>query len=77
VEGVGAGLRSDVDDAADDAAELCEVVVRLYLELLDIVDDGGVVVVADEGEIVDTVEQEHVAAIALAADRGEGKGADR
>ena len=76
VEGVGAGLRGDVDDAARDLAELGEIVVGLDLELLDVVEDGRVVVVADEGEIVDAIEQEHVAAVTLAADGGEGEAAD-
>ena len=68
VEGVGAGLGSHVNDAANDAAELGEIVMRLNLELLDVVDNWRVVVVADKGEIVDAVKQEHVAAVALSAD---------
>jgi hypothetical protein len=77
VEVVGTAFGDDVDDASGDLSELGEIVVGLDLELLDVIDDGLVIVVADEGaEVADAVEEEHVAAVSCAIDGGEGKGAD-
>jgi hypothetical protein len=77
VELVGAALGDDVDDAAGDLAELGKVVMGLHLELLNVIDDGLVVVVADEGaEVGYAIEQEHIAAIARSIHRRKGEGAD-
>ena len=61
-----------VDDSAGDGAEFREVVVRLNLEFLYVVDDGSVVVVSQEREIIDSIKQEHVASVSLSIYRGKG-----
>src|SRR2546422_7498227 len=63
---VRAGLGNNVDDAAGDSTELHFVVVRLHLEFLNFVDDGGDRV-GREGHfrIVNAVQQEIVAAVGL------------
>ena len=78
VELVRAGLRDDVDDPSQRAADLGLVVVRLDLELLDSVDDGRHRIGAGEGAlVVDPVEHEEVAAVVLAVDRREDEGGAR
>src|SRR5258707_13109860 len=63
---VRAGLGNHVDDAAGDSTELHFVVVRLHLEFLNFVDDGGDRV-GREGHfrIVNAVQHEIVAAVCL------------
>ena len=65
VEGVGSGFCGNVDDSAGDTSEFREVIVRLKLELLDVVDDRRVVVVSEKREVVDSIQQEHVASVSL------------
>lgn len=45
---IGAASGSDIDDAARDPTEFRKIIVRLHLELLDIIDNRRVVVVAKE-----------------------------
>src|SRR5260370_538457 len=63
---VRAGLGNNVDDAAGDSTELHFVVVRLHLEFLNFVDNGGDRV-GREGHfrIVNAVQHEIVAAVGL------------
>src|SRR5258708_35474825 len=63
---VRAGLGNNVDDAASDSTELHFVVVRLHLEFLNFVDNGGDRV-GREGHfrIVNAVQHEIVAAVCL------------
>ena len=65
VEGVCSGFCGNVDDSAGDTSEFREVIVRLKLELLDVVADRRVVVVSEKREVVDSIQQEHVASVSL------------
>src|SRR5258708_9638865 len=69
---VRAGLGNNVDDAASDSTELHFVVVRLHLEFLNFVDNGGDRV-GREGHfrIVNAVQHEIVAAVCLTIYGGE------
>src|SRR2546425_10321155 len=74
---VRAGLGNHVDDAAGDSTELHFVVVRLHLEFLNFVDDGGDRV-GREGHfrIVNAVQQEIVAAVGLTIYGGKSEVSD-
>src|SRR6202158_6460073 len=74
---VRAGLGNHVDDAAGDSTELHFVVVRLHLEFLNFVDDGGDRV-GREGHfrIVNAVQHEIVAAVGLTIYGGKREGTD-
>src|SRR5260370_13052652 len=71
---VRAGLGNNVDDAAGDSTELHFVVVRLHLEFLNFVDNGGDRV-GREGHfrIVNAVQHEIVAPVGLTIYGGERK----
>src|SRR5258706_7486283 len=71
---VRAGLGNHVDDAAGDSTELHFVVVRLHLEFLNFVDNGGDRV-GREGHfrIVNAVQHEIVAAVGLTIYGGESE----
>ena len=66
----------DIDNAAQGAAICGTVVVRLNFEFLDVVDNGGNRVIPDKPVIRKTVEQKHIAAIALSVHRWEGERAN-
>src|SRR2546422_4752320 len=74
---VRAGLGNNVDDAAGDSTELHFVVVRLHLEFLNFVDNGGDRV-GREGHfrIVNAVQHEIVAAVCLTIYGGESEATD-
>src|SRR5579864_490438 len=66
-----------VDDSPRDTAKLREVIVRLNLELLNVIDDGSVVIVSQEREIIAAVEQKHVASVSLPVDSRKAEFPDR
>ena len=74
---VRAGLGNHVDDAAGDSTELHFVVMRLHLEFLNFVDDGGDRV-GREGHfrIVNAVQHEIVAAVGLTIYGGKREATD-
>jgi len=61
----GSSFRDNIDDSSGDASKFREVIVRLNLEFLDVVDDRRVVVVSKKREVIDAIQQEHVASVSL------------
>lgn len=69
MKGVRPGFRYDVDDATSDIAELSLVIVRLDLELLDVIDDrGDRKGTEDDFRVVNSIEHEIVTAVLLSVD---------
>src|ERR1039457_4274327 len=69
---VGAGLADDADDSTRYAAVFGQVIMRLGLELLNVVHDRLKVIRRQERvQIVDSVEEERIAPDTRAIDRGE------
>src|ERR1035441_448076 len=78
MEIVRAALGHDVYDSAGHLAKFRLIAVRLDLELLNIVDDGLVVIgTAVRAKIVEPIKIEHIAAVALPVYRGEGESSRR
>ena len=65
VKCIGSSFRKHVDNAAGDAAKFRQIVVGLYLELLDVIDDGSIVVIPEKRQVVGAVQQKHVASVSL------------
>ena len=68
MKGVGPRLGDHVDDAAERGAEFRLVVVRVYLEFLNGIDDGRHDVSTHHSLVVDTVQHEEIAPIGLPVD---------
>src|SRR5580692_11209987 len=65
---VGSRFCGDVDDSPGDTTKLREVIVRLKLHFLNVIDDGSVVIVSQEREIIAAVEEKHVTSVSLPVD---------
>ncbi len=73
MEGIGSGFCDNVDYSAGDTSEFREIIVRLNLEFLDVVDDRGAIVVSEKCEVVDSIQQEHVASVSLSIHGGKNE----